>query len=261
MGAIEESFASHIAQLSETEKYVFYYIDEHPSTVREMTLSELATKLSTSNTTVIRMTKKLGLSGYSEFKYMAERITSRTQFIPQQDLLAQFRFYFERLFDSVNLEKLEQMAKKIRLAPTVYIVGVGLTKPIAEYIAKRFLQLNKSTLYTYEYHIIELIPTFTKPNDIILFLSMSGETHTIIQAARKMRYIDNVALFAITNNGQSSLAKMMDISLSSDIPTNVYENYDITSRSFIMVQADLLIETYLSLFFKDLTNRRPQLPD
>lgn len=112
MGAIEESFASHIDQLSETEKYVFYYIDEHPSIIREMTLSQLAQSLSTSNTTVIRMTKKLGLTGYSEFKYMAERLISQTQFIPQQDLISQFRFYFNRLFENVNLEKLDQMAKK-----------------------------------------------------------------------------------------------------------------------------------------------------
>ena len=108
----------------------------------------------------------------------------------------------------------------------------------------------------YEYHIIELIPTFTKTDDIILFLSMSGETHTLVQAAQKMSYLDNVQRFGITNNGQSTLAKMMDISISSDIPTNVYENYDITSRTFIMAQADLLIETYLSLFFKDLTGGR-----
>lgn len=235
---------------------MFYFIDGHPSYLHDHTLSNLAKELSTSNTTVIRMTKKLGLSGYSEFKYLSERITSNTQFIPQKDLLARFQFYFDTLIQSTNIEKMEIMAKKIHHAGNIYVVGVGLTKPIAEYIAKRFLQLNKSAMYMYEYHIIELIPTFTKTDDIILFLSMSGETHTLVQAAQKMSYLDNVQRFGITNNGQSTLAKMMDISISSDIPTNVYENYDITSRTFIMAQADLLIETYLSLFFKDLTGGR-----
>jgi len=73
---------------------------------------------------------------------------------------------------------------------------------------------------------------------------MSGETQTIIQAVKKMHYVDQVDLFSITNNGNSTLPKLTDVSLSSSIPTNIYENYDITSRSALMLQADLLIGTY-----------------
>lgn len=247
MGAIEKAFAEHISALSETEKYVFYYLDEHPSMVKKMTLSDIAQELSTSNTTVIRMTKKLGLEGFSQFKYYVERIVSDTQILPQKNLINQYQTYFSTLFNNVDLEKLKYIAKQIYEASTLYIVGVGLTKPIAEYTAKRFLQLNKPTLYTYEYHIIELIPTFTKKNDIVLFFSMSGETHTIIQAAKKMIYVDHVKLFSITNNGNSTLSKLTDTSISSSTPTNIYENYDITARSSLVVQADLLIETYLGL--------------
>lgn len=249
MGAIEKHFATEIASLSETEKYVFYYLDEHPNMVKKMTLSELAQGLNTSNTTVIRMTKKLGLEGFSNFKYIVERLVSDTHIVQQKDLASQYQIYLEAVIAGTDLEKLKYMAQKIHSASTIYVAGVGLTKPIAEYVAKRFLQLNKPTLYTYESHIIDLIPTFSKQNDIVLFLSMSGETQTIIQAVKKMHYVDNVGLLSITNNGNSTLAKLTDVNLNSSMPTNIYENYDITSRSALMLQADLLIETYLGMYF------------
>ena len=64
-----------------------------------------------------------------------------------------------------------------------------------------------------------------------------------------MNYVESVNLFSITNNGNSTLAKLTDVTLSSSMPTNIYKNYDITSRSALMLQADLLIETYLGLYF------------
>lgn len=249
MGAIENYFVTDIGNLSETEKYVFYYLDEHPNLVKKLTLSEIAEKLNTSNTTIIRMTKKLGLDGFSNFKYLVERIVSDTQIVPQKDLAERYRSYLDAVITGTDLDKLTYIAQKIHGASTLYVAGVGITKPIAEYVAKRFLQLNKSTLYTYESHLIELMPTFTKKDDIVLFLSMSGETKTIIQAAKKMNYVERVDLFSITNNGNSTLAKLTDVTLSSSMPTNIYENYDITSRSALMLQADLLIETYLGLYF------------
>ncbi|WCZ18229.1 MurR/RpiR family transcriptional regulator [Lacticaseibacillus paracasei] len=248
MGLIEKEFAEHLSSLSETEKYAFYFIDAHPYIIRQLTLTQLAERLATSNTTIIRMAKKLDLAGYSEFKYRAMAAVKENTLPDQKDLIGQYRHLFTSLLDNVNFERLRYMATKIHEAKTLYIAGVGLTKPIAEYVAKRFIQLNKPTIYSYESHIIDLIPKLTRPQDVILFLSMSGETQSIIQAVKKFRYVDHNLLFSITNNGDSSLAKMMDANLSSSVPTNHFENYDITSRASLMVQADILIEIYMNMF-------------
>lgn len=251
MGLIEKEFSEHIKDLSETEKYVFYYLDAHPYIIRNLNLTQLADEIATSNTTIIRMTQQLGLKGFSEFKYRILQVVNVGESNEQTDLISQYRSFLNTLLNNVNVEKVKYMAKKIYEAPTFYVAGVGLTKPIAEYIAKRFIQLNKPTIYSYESHIIDLIPKLTRPKDVILFLSMSGETLSIIQAVKKFKYIDHNLLFSITNNGDSTLARMMDMNLSSSVPTNNFENYDITSRSTLMIQADILVETYMRIIDKE----------
>lgn len=250
MGLLQTNFSSAIERLSDTEKYIFYTFDNHPQMVKNFTLTELAEELNTSNTTIIRMTKKLEFSGFSAFKYTVERLISETSVLSHKNLLEQYQQFFNQSFASTNIADMEFIARKIHQAPSLYIIGVGLTKPVAEYVSKRFMQINKPTLYMYESHIIDLLSNFIKKDDVVLFLSMSGETKTLVAAAKKLHYSNNY-IFSITNNGNSSLAQVVDRSLNSGVPINMYENYDITSRSFLMLQADLLFELYLKFVIKE----------
>ncbi|WP_313182961.1 MurR/RpiR family transcriptional regulator [Lacrimispora sp.] len=244
MGILQTHFTSMIESLSHSEKHVFYYLDDHPELIASNTLTELAQILNTSNTTIIRMTKRLGLSGFAEFKFLLEGLLKETHVIQEKNLLNQYNLFFQNLVNMIDISDLEFMADRINHSNILYIIGVGLTKPIAEYTAKRLMQLNKSVIYIYESHMIDLLPNLITSKDTVLFLSMSGETKTLVSAAGKLKYT-GAALLAITNNGNSSLVKKMHRSLCSGVPVNMYKNYDITSRTFLMIQADLLIELYL----------------
>lgn len=70
MGKVAERFVEDITNLSDSEKYIFYYADNHIEQVKNITLTNLAEILNTSNTTIIRMCHKLGLQGFSEFKFI-----------------------------------------------------------------------------------------------------------------------------------------------------------------------------------------------
>lgn len=77
MGKVAERFVEDITSLSDSEKYVFYYIDNHMEQVKNMTLTSLAEILSTSNTTIIRMCHKLGLQGFSELKFILASFSNK----------------------------------------------------------------------------------------------------------------------------------------------------------------------------------------
>ncbi|MBC1474580.1 MurR/RpiR family transcriptional regulator [Listeria grandensis] len=244
MGKVAERFVEDITNLSDSEKYVFYYADNHIEQVKNITLTNLAEILNTSNTTIIRMCHKLGLQGFSEFKFILASFSNQKKTRENGSLKEDYLAQLTQTIHAIDLPKMDYIATKILNASTVIVVSVGLTKMIGEYIGKRLIQVQKPTMYAYESHIIDLLPSFIKPNDVILFVSMSGDTKTLVQAAQKLEY-SGCFMFAITNHGDSALSQLMDTNLSSDIPTVSYAGYDITSRSGLMIQADILLEVYL----------------
>jgi hypothetical protein len=48
----------------------------------------------------------------------------------------------------------------------------------SQVLSKLFMQVNKPTSYVYESHIIDLLPNMVQSNDLIVFISSSGETGT-----------------------------------------------------------------------------------
>ncbi|WP_239256868.1 MurR/RpiR family transcriptional regulator [Listeria ilorinensis] len=244
MSLLAEKFAKDIQLLSHSEQYVFYYVDGHIDQVAEWTLTKLADTLSTSNTTIIRMCKKLGLDGYSEFRYMLRDLQVPVSTDDTPDIKEEYLQNFAQIVQNIQLPDIEFIASKLLHAKTIIVVSVGLTKTIGEYLGKRLIQVQKPTMYAYESHIIDLLPSFVKANDVVLFISMSGDTKTLVQAAKKLQY-SNCYMFSITNHGDSELSKLMTENIYSNIPTKSYAGYDITSRSCLMIQIDLLFEVYL----------------
>lgn len=253
MGILSNHFGHLLDELSESEKYVFYELDCSPELIGKLTLSNLATHLSSSNSTIIRMTQKLGFDGFSQFKYEMKHLLSETIFIHEKDLLIQYQNFFQESLCLVTLENLEFFARKIYESANVFIVGVGLTKPIAEYISKRLYQLNKPSMYIYESHMLDLLPNLIHKNDLIIFVSMSGETKSLLIPAKKIKQKGGIIL-SITNAHNSSLTKISTRHISSGISANVYHHYDVTSRAFLMIQADLILELYLKNYNLDSIN-------
>ena len=55
-------------RFSQTEQAIVQYMLEHPKEVAELTTREIAAKTYTSPAAVFRLTQKLGLKGYNEFR-------------------------------------------------------------------------------------------------------------------------------------------------------------------------------------------------
>ncbi len=59
----------HYEQLNENDLYMLRYILEHKLECQDMSIIQLSKKINMSTSSILRMTQKLGFSGYSEFKF------------------------------------------------------------------------------------------------------------------------------------------------------------------------------------------------
>lgn len=243
MGKFLDTYGNNLSNLTLTEKQVLYYIDQHLNETTNLSLTEIAKINNVSTTTIVRLTHKLGLEGFSELKYILKR-NDFQQTSPSANPVELYKEEFIAAFDTIQQDELKKLSEKIKQANQVIVVGVGLSKMLAEYFSKLLMQTSKQTYYTYESHMIDLLPNMVKPNDLVFFISTSGETKTLIQAAEKLSY-QVVDTAAITNSSDSTLGKTVKTNLSMTVQKVNFAGYDITARSTLMLLIDLLFASYL----------------
>ncbi|RLQ94895.1 MurR/RpiR family transcriptional regulator [Falsibacillus albus] len=243
MGKVLEQFASYIKELTHSERHVLYYIEGNIDQAKNQSLTDMARVNSVSTTTIVRMCHKLGLEGFTELKFLLKKMESDSR--PEaSDAIDRYRREMDQALSSLKVKDFEEISEQLMRADRIMIVGVGLSKMMGEYFSKLFMQTNKPTSYVYESHIIDLLPNMVQPKDLIVFLSSSGETSTIVQAAEKLRY-KNVDTLAITNGADSTLSKSVRKTLSADIQRVQYAGYDLSARSSMVMLIDILFEYYL----------------
>ncbi|WP_251548938.1 MurR/RpiR family transcriptional regulator [Neobacillus muris] len=248
MGKIVERFSSYINDLTYSERYVLYYAEENLKTAKTLSLTAMAELNNVSTTTIIRMCQKLGLEGFSEFKYILKEL--ETDSGPHQDregIVDRYQSSLDKALSLLQTKDLEDISEQLMQSKRVFIVAVGLSKMMGEYFSKLLMQVNKSTSYVYESHIIDLLPNMVERGDVVVFISSSGETGTVVKAAEKLRF-KNIYTLAITNGNDSTLSKLVQKSISADVTRVTYAGYDLTARSTIVALIDILFEFYLRKF-------------
>ena len=81
---LEGIINGHFHELNENEKAIIEYIIKNKANCQEMTIIELAKETLTSKSSILRLTQKLGFSGYSEFKYSIRKDISKQNNVGQE---------------------------------------------------------------------------------------------------------------------------------------------------------------------------------
>lgn len=243
MGKVIEHFAHAIPALTHAEKHVLYYIESNLEEAKRLSLTAMAEANNVSTTTIVRMCHKLGLEGFTELKFFLRGIENAL--LPEEkNPLERYRLDINNTLSSIHLEEIEKIADEIIQSSRVIIVAVGLSKMMGEYFSKLFMQVNKTTVYVYESHIIDILTNMIEPKDMVIFISSSGKTKTITKVAEKVKYKTRQTL-AITNSPDSPLANLSEHSLSASVQQVTYAGYDLTARSTLVMLIDLLFEVFL----------------
>lgn len=243
MGKIIEHFAHAIPSLTHAEKHVLYYIESNLEKAKQLSLTGMAEENSVSTTTIVRMCHKLGLEGFTELKFYLRGLEDAR--LPlENNFIERYRHDLNETLTSLQFEEIDKIAEQMVHSQRIIIVAVGLSKMMGEYFSKLLMQVNKTTSYVYESHIIDILTNMLEPKDMVIFISSSGETKTITTIAEKARYKTQQTL-SISNSPDSTLANLTEYSLSANVQRITYAGYDLTARSTLVMLIDLLFEVFL----------------
>jgi len=210
-----------IRSLNPIEFDIYDYIQKNPDKIHQLKIRELASELHVSTATILRFCKKLGCSGYAEFKFKLKEGLPFSKEVDALNTIAKPDDYFQlRADDAADLEQqINDVVMLMRSADRVIFIGEGSSGIMAKYGARYLTTLGKVAHYTDVAYVP--IPIEDHRNSVVIGLSASGETLTMIDRITGYKEL-GAKVVTITNGRENSFCKLADHALHYDIPQSEF---------------------------------------
>jgi DNA-binding MurR/RpiR family transcriptional regulator len=216
---------SEYKSLPPSEVKVADYVLENPEEIIYLSVSELATAVDVSDSTIIRFCKDVGFKGYQEFKlFIAQDLVVTIENINEDissddDLktLSQKITYsnkqaIDETMSVLNLEDLENAINQIAEADKIQFFGVGASGITASDAKYKFLRIGKNVDCYTDAHLQAMSAATLSKNDLVVGISHSGSTKDVVDSC-KIASEAGATVICITGHNKSPITKVADIKL------------------------------------------------
>lgn len=221
-----------VEDLTPSELEVYKFIIENYMHIPKLSISDISKSVFCSNTSVLRLLKRLGYSTYSDFKYSVKKSIENDGYEKAFNANLAKDQIKEKLYTFDN-EKIVEICNLIKTMQTTYIYGRNMSSVPAKYLHEVLMSLDYPSI------LLEWI-------DVLMPLSKkSSEGDLIILFTEHM----HSAYFPIIKNFKKNNSKIIWISntkINKTIKDNVYifihaKELDIFNKSNSSKLVSLLI--------------------
>lgn len=248
-----------IPTLPRAERAVAKALLDKPEIICFMTLAELAQETESSDASIIRFSRKMGYSGFTDMKQafihaLNDSSIATVEEINKEDsvldnLRKVYKSNMQALSDTIllaNSEAYEAAVQVLLEAKSIHFFGVGDAAAICQLFYFKFRRLGIPGSAESD-AVMQLIEASNmKPGDVAIAISYEGRSRTIVNAMRIARE-RGATIICITKMSKSPLLKLADVSLfiaTSDVTVG----RDIVARR---VAEQMIIDTlYLSFLVR-----------
>ena len=248
MGIIMDFFiriAENTQYLNKSDNEILSYCIQNNEKVSHMKVQEVAQVLYTSPASVIRFCKKLGFSGFSEFK-AALKLEAHRESKKQVSEVNSIDFLkdINKTTQLIPEETIEEVLNLIHTKKRIELFAAGSSRTAANEFAKR-LQLIKRPAYCYDDStLMNISARQLGEEDLVIALSISGETSLVVAAAN-MAKSRGATLVSITNLGSNTLSDVADINLYVKSTRFTKEEIEVRSRVQLLILCEYIFFRYL----------------
>lgn len=213
---------------SQYEKELADYILEHSEEVIRMSIRDLSKSSYTSTSTIIRLCKKLNLSGFKEFKINFSReleaeykqiskVDANVPFNSRNSMIVVSKKIAELSKDTIDLTQqlfndqlLNKAVKMIMKADQIFAVGVSNSFVKLNDFHLKMLRIGKYVHLVHSQPDQVFLATNATTRDVAILLSYSGTTAEIENIARIIKR-KKIPMIFISSNLNCYVAKIADV--------------------------------------------------
>ncbi|MFW3538163.1 RpiR family transcriptional regulator [Vagococcus fluvialis] len=238
---ILEEIQNKFPSFSEKEKRIATYLLKNNDVISNINISTLAKETETSPSTITRFAKKLNQDGFVDLKIQLSMLKNNRNM--NEDLHSEVYHFYTKVIENtekiVKKSDLEIAVNSIKLAPRIFIFGVGSSGLTALELTQRLLRMGLNVISTTDSHMMLITSAMAMKNDLVIGISASGETVEVNDAV--MHAKENGAnVLSITCFPESTLSKISDTSLIAYSSVFVDNKRFVNSQFAIMYQIDVI---------------------
>lgn len=254
--------------LSSSEKKVADYVLLNGYSVSTMTLANLAKEIGVSEPTIVRFAKRIGCSGFSEFKMGLMKDWGRESVAEKSDneLLVELHINenekiedipskmigmtikaLEDTLKIIDLDNYKRAINMIKASNIIDVYGVGNSASIASDIMNKLLRIGLNCRAYSDNHLHQICASHLTKKDLAIAVSHSGSTIDTVNAL-KIAKESGAKTIALTNFKATDISKYADITLyTGDVETTFYSE-TMVSRISQLAIVDML---YMGILLSD----------
>ena len=210
--------------MRDSEKKVAKCIISDPNSVIGYSITELAEKAKTSEPTVIRFCRKLGLTGYMELRLNLARDLPSSEYlfenVGEKDSLVEItgkilnahREAIGTTMNKINLDVLEEAVSALVAAKKIEFYGVGGSAIVADDAHHKFFRLGVQCIAYGDPHMQAMSAALLGPEDMVVAISHTGSTKDIIESVNIARNA-GARVIGILGREKSPLVRICDFVL------------------------------------------------
>lgn len=247
-----------LSSLPRAEQAIARVVLENTAAAAELTISELAQAAGTSDTTVTRFCRNIGLRGYAQLRLhlAAEAERQRADARPDVNLagditpgdstaevIRKVGFADARAVEDtiarLDIEALDRLVAAIDAGRRVDIYGVGSSAFVAADAAQKLLRIGHFAAAWSDPHAALMSASSLRADDVAIAISHSGRTRDILDVLTEAKR-GGAALAVITSNPDSPAAALADVVLVTAARETTFRNGGTVSRTAQLTIIDCL---------------------
>ncbi|SEN71081.1 transcriptional regulator, RpiR family [Amphibacillus marinus] len=231
-------------RLNETEKMILDYLLDQATKIKDLTIREVAEDHFTAPNTIIRLCKKLGFKGFSDFKeglYAAKQ--TKHDFLEVTPLDEQI----VKTKQLVNEAVINELAECLHNANKILFFAVGLSRFPAQELDARLQLVGKNSQIFVDPHVMKHNASLLSDQDLAIAISMSGTTSNVLEATT-IATVAGAKTLSITGFSTNPLAKLTTYQLYGYATELRVSGIDAADRFSIHYLINLVFNTYLTKY-------------
>ncbi len=235
--------------LSKSDNEILSYCIRNNQKLSGMKVREVADELYTSPASVVRFCKKLGFSGFAEFKagLKVELSKGRKTAAEEDSHSTDFLKDVHKTIQLIPEETIDRILEKLHKSRRVEFYAAGSSRTVAAEFVKRLQIIGKPAFWYDDSSLMNISARQVDENDLVIAISVSGETSLVIAAAN-MAKSRGAFILSLTDLGSNTLSDMADENIYVNSTYFIKTDIKIRSRVQMLLVCEYMFFRYLESF-------------
>ncbi|MCC5895421.1 MAG: MurR/RpiR family transcriptional regulator [Alkalibacterium sp.] len=236
-------------QLTKLENDILRYVVDNISDIQDMGVRAVARETFTSPASVIRLSKKLGFTGFTDMYYSLLPLVKKSEYSEESSDSLLVSQEISNLFVNCSQETMDTFIRTVLMNKEKYIFlyATGFSKIIAEYMYKKLLTLGKKAMLASGSDSVGIFENNLNDIAVMLVVSRSGETEQVYEKLKKASEA-GIFTISITQESENRIAKLSDLNIQ------IHDSHKLDDRNLlpnlffpgVLLSFELIIERYLN---------------